>query len=86
MVNKHGGRAYPANQLKQARKAQFRHVGECATDETARQVCEGIYADRVNDNLALCEALRAVYALTGENKEIKKIVHDAIRQHGIDDA
>ena len=64
----------------------FKHVGECATDEISRQVCEDIYKDRCDDNLALCEALRAVYALTGEDKEIKKIVHDAIKQHGIDDA
>lgn len=62
-----------------------KHVGECAIDESARQVCEGIYQDRVDDNLALCEALRAVYALCGENDEVGKIVHDAIRDHGIDD-
>lgn len=65
---------------------QYRHVGECATDEISRQVCEGIYKDRCDDNLALCEALRAVYALYGEDKQVEKIVHDAIRQHGIDDA
>jgi hypothetical protein len=65
---------------------QFRHVGECATDESARDVCEGMYHDRARDNLALCEALRAVYALAGENKEIARIVHDAIDKHGIDHA
>jgi hypothetical protein len=64
----------------------MKHVGECATDEIARDVCEGMYRDRLNDNLALCEALRAVYALAGENKEIAKLIHDAIRQHGVDDA
>jgi hypothetical protein len=67
-------------------KPQYRHVGECATDEIARQVCEGIYKDRCDDNLALCEALRAVYALAGEDKQIEKIVHDAIAKHGIDHA
>ena len=67
-------------------KPTYRHVGECATDDISRHVCEGIYKDRCDDNLALCEALRAVYALYGEDKQIGKIVHDAIRQHGIDDA
>lgn len=66
--------------------APMRHVGECATDELSRQVCEGMYQDRCDDNRALCEALRAVYSLCGENKEIAKIVHDAIRKHGIDHA
>lgn len=68
------------------RKPTYRHTGECATDDISRQVCEGIFKDRCDDNLALCEALRAVYALTGEDQAVKKIVHDAIRQHGIDDA
>lgn len=65
---------------------QMQHVGECATDDLSQQVCEGMYKDRCDDNLALCEALRAVYALYGEDKQVKKIVHDAIKQHGIDDA
>jgi len=64
---------------------KVKHIGECAHDEIARQVCDGIYQDRVDDNLKLCEALRAVYTLCGENKEVAKIVHDAIRDHGIDD-
>jgi hypothetical protein len=64
----------------------MKHVGECATDEIARDVCEGMYRDRLTDNLALCEALRAVYALAGENKEIARIVNDALRQHGADHA
>jgi hypothetical protein len=62
-----------------------KHVGECANDEFAQQVCDAIYRDRVDDNLKLCEALRAVYTLCGENKQVEKIVHDAIREHGIDD-
>lgn len=64
----------------------MKHVGECATDDAAREVCDAIYAERVADNLALCEALRAVYALAGENKEVARIVHDAIAKHGIDHA
>lgn len=66
--------------------SKMRHVGDCATDEFARQVCEGMYVERVQDNLALCEALRAVYALVGENEAVAKTVHDAIREHGVDDA
>lgn len=56
-----------------------------SVDEYSLQVYEGMYRDRTDDNLKLCEALRAVYTLCGENKEIEKIVHDAIREHGIDD-
>jgi hypothetical protein len=73
----------PGKPVEGSAAPQYRHVGECATDETARQVCEGIYEDRVMDNLALCEALRAVYSLAGESKEIAKLVHDAIAKHGI---
>jgi hypothetical protein len=64
---------------------EVKHVGECAHDAFARQVCDGVYAERVEDNLALCEALRAVYTLCGENKDVKKLVHDSIQEHGIDD-
>lgn len=65
-------------------KPAMQHTGECATDDISRQVCEDIYRERCDDNLALCEALRAVYALYGEDKQVKKIVHDAIKAHGID--
>jgi len=30
----------------------------------------------------LCEALRAVLALAGENKEVRRVVEKAIRAHG----
>lgn len=63
---------------------KMKHKGECATDSVSRDVCEGMYAERTNDVLALCEALRAVYALAGQNKEIAKIVEDAIREHGLE--
>lgn len=42
-----------------------------------------MYIEKLNDNRKLCEALRAVYALVGEDKQIKKIVEDAISEHGI---
>ena len=46
-------------------------------------VNQGMYADRCDDNLALCEALRAVFALAGEDKQIARIVEEAIREHGL---
>lgn len=61
----------------------MKHVGECEHDQSARDVCEAIYAERCDDNLALCEALRAVLALVGEDPQIQKIVNDAISQHGL---
>lgn len=50
---------------------------------SAHDVCEGMYSDRVDDVLELCDALNAVRALAGEDPEILKIVDDAIREHGI---
>ena len=44
---------------------------------------EGLYVDRCDDNLALCEALRAVFALAGEDEQIGQIVDEAIREHGL---
>lgn len=58
------------------------HDGECKTDAIARSVCEGIYLDRLNDNLELCAALRAVYAVAGEDPQVRKIVEDALEAHG----
>jgi len=37
------------------------------------------------NNAELCSALKAVYALAGEDPQIEKIVHDAIREHGEED-
>lgn len=62
----------------------MKHVGECAKDEVAKNVCESMYADKCDDVLKLQEALRAVYALSGESKEITKICFDAIRETGGD--
>lgn len=64
-------------------KQRVNHQGECATDQFARDVCEGIYAERINDVMELCDALRAVYALAGENREIAAIVDKAIEEHGL---
>lgn len=59
------------------------HSGECLSDERTRDVCEGIYIDRLNDNLQLCAALRAVYAIAGEDQQVRKIVEEALEQHGV---
>ena len=61
---------------------KWKHDGECATEESARTVCEGMYMEKCNDVHELCAALRAVYALAGESAEVRKIVEDAIREHG----
>lgn len=61
----------------------MKHIGECATDEASREVCESLYRERTEDCIALCAALRAVYALAGENKEIARIVREAIEKHGV---
>ncbi len=62
---------------------RMNHRGECATDESARDVCEDIYADRTKDVMELSDALRAVYALAGESPEIAVIVNKAIEEHGL---
>lgn len=60
----------------------FVHSGECLRDERTRDVCEGIYLNRLNDNLELCAALRAVYAVAGEDPQVRKIVEEALENHG----
>ena len=60
----------------------MKHVGECATDILAKEVCEDEYAKKVDQVLELQDALRAVYALAGENPEIAKICLDAIEETG----
>lgn len=60
----------------------MRHVGECEQGGPAKDVCEGMYADKCDDVLKLQEALRAIYALAGEDIEIAKICTDAIRETG----
>lgn len=58
------------------------HKGECETNEHAKSVCEGMYLQRLEDNLELCAALRAVYAIAGEDAQVRKIVEDALNKHG----
>jgi hypothetical protein len=56
------------------------HAGDV---DDAYDINEGMYADRCDNNLALCEALRAVFALAGEDKRVGQIVDEAIREHGL---
>ena len=51
--------------------------------DDAHDIHGGMYADRCEDNLALCEALRAAFALAGEDKQVEKIINDAIQEHGL---
>ena len=60
----------------------MQHSGECLTDQASRDVCDGMYVDKCDDVLGLCEALRAVLALAGEDPQVRKIVDDAIAEHG----
>lgn len=69
-------------ELEKKLKPTPKHGGECLTDEYARAVCEGMYADKCDDVIELCAALRAVYALAGENLEVRGIVEKAIAEHG----
>ena len=61
---------------------RYPHDDECQNDCYARSVCEGMWADKCDDVVALVEALRAVYSLAGENQEVHRIVHEAIAKHG----
>lgn len=58
------------------------HDDECTNDLYARSVCEGMWADKCDDVTALVDALRVVYSLAGENRDVKRIVHEAIAKHG----
>lgn len=58
------------------------HSGECESDSYARDVCEGMWQEKCDDVIGLCEALRAVLALAGENREVRAIVEKALADHG----
>lgn len=51
--------------------------------QAAKNHLETEYSDKCNDVLELCVALRAVYAIAGEDNQVKKIVEDAINEHGV---
>jgi hypothetical protein len=56
---------------------------ECLDDKFTADVCTGTYVEKVNDVLGLCEALRAVKTLVGEDETVLKIIDDALEEHGI---
>ena len=58
------------------------HGSECEHDRYARDVCEGMYAEKCDDVIGLCEALRAVLALVGEMAEVRRVIEAAIAEHG----
>lgn len=64
------------------------HQGECATDESARQVCEAMYVEKVDEVLALIEALEAVATLNAgtdpQSIEVRGIALKAIGEQGTD--
>lgn len=59
------------------------HNDMCSTDKYTQDVCEGTYADKLEDVLQLSEALRGVRTLAGESPEIAKIVDTVLEQHGL---
>lgn len=63
-------------------KQRKHHNAECHSDQYAKDVCVGMYAEKCDDVIGLCEALRAVLSLVGEDKQVRKIVDEAIRAHG----
>jgi hypothetical protein len=63
---------------KGASGAVHRHALEDDIDEAFTEA----YVQKCDDVLKLQEALRAVYALAGEDPEIARIVHEAIAETG----
>lgn len=63
-------------------KQRRMHKGECERDHYSRSVCEAMYQEKCDDVIGLCEALRAVLALAGQNKEVRRVIEDAIKEHG----
>jgi len=60
----------------------MKHKGQCATDQSARDVCDSIYADKCDDVIKLHEALLAIYTLVGEDPAITKICREATIETG----
>ncbi len=56
---------------------------DCGGDEIDAGVCEGMYADKCDDVMAMHEALKEVYALAGDVNGVKDIIETAIRNHAL---
>ena len=67
-----------------AYEPKMKHGPDCEADPFFRDVCEGMYDEKCDDVLKLQEALRAVYALAGEDPAIARIVQEAITETGGD--
>jgi hypothetical protein len=67
--------------LSPARVEGRRHVGECSSDSYARDVCDGMYADKCDEVNDLCEVLKAVLSLAGESAEIRSIIEEALKNY-----
>lgn len=59
-----------------------KHGAECEADRFAKDVCEAMYVEKCDDVIGLCEALRAVLAIAGQDKNVRAIVEQAISEHG----
>jgi hypothetical protein len=59
-------------------KQEKEHGSKCQEDRSWMDVCEGTYADKVDECLRLVETIRAIYALAGENPQIKNLVDEAL--------
>lgn len=62
-------------------RQKVRHVGECDADSDSMDVCDSIYADKTKEVIDLCEVLRAVLALTGEDPQVRELIETALRDH-----
>mgnify|MGYP007127660254 FL=1 len=60
-----------------------RHGEACQADESRKAVCDGTYQDKLDSVIDLCETLRAVYALAGENPEVRNLINDALQRNEI---
>lgn len=59
------------------------HSGDCLKDDIARSMCEDRDSERIDAILGLSSALREVYALTGEDPDIERIVNEALSKYDI---
>ena len=57
------------------------HGGDCTVDIYALSVCEGMYSEKEGEKLELVEALRAVYALAGEDEQVRKVIDTALADY-----
>lgn len=80
--------AFPAL-LRLARSAEgLKHGGECLTDPYTKDVCEGMYAEKVDEVLALVQTLEGIATLSAgysqESKELRKFALQGIAAQSTD--